>query len=261
MLSYSMEAPSQIKYTGQIRVGRIVYKDGKPIHPSYPGFKNIVIMTPSSAYGDLGPYVLRNKKGYLMENIYQSCKVYPEVPKSKQPYSRYDSRVIFDWPAERHVDVNEEGELQDIPNKKYWKWRKAIRKCPDAIRYPVGNNAYRKTCLYCLKKKGGKKLNIVEARKQIYGPLYTRLVKKQPKYQKLINMLDKGEKLLLIEVDAAHQESLPYYKEKYDVPENWIENHTILVTEQNMRIMIEDTTHSAGHGFFLGMSLMNITIT
>ncbi len=35
-----------------IRVGRIV----KNKKPSYPNFKPIIVLTKSSAYGDLGPY-------------------------------------------------------------------------------------------------------------------------------------------------------------------------------------------------------------
>ena len=54
-----------------IRIGTIEYKNGKKIFPSYPNFKRIEVMTPSTSYGSLGPYVLTNDKGHIMENIWQ----------------------------------------------------------------------------------------------------------------------------------------------------------------------------------------------
>ncbi len=58
------------KQPAQIRVGRIKYSGGKPIHPAFPGFTPIVVLTKSSAYGELGPYVLTDEKGCIMENIW-----------------------------------------------------------------------------------------------------------------------------------------------------------------------------------------------
>lgn len=91
-----MDAPiNREKYQNQIRVGRIVYVNGKSIHPKLEGYKSILVMTPSSAYGELGPYVLRTEEGYLLENYWHACKVFESIPYSKQTYSRYDSRVIW----------------------------------------------------------------------------------------------------------------------------------------------------------------------
>ena len=54
-----------------IRVGRIIYSHGGPIYPSYPGFSPIVCLTKSSAYGSLGPYVLKTEEGWIMENVWR----------------------------------------------------------------------------------------------------------------------------------------------------------------------------------------------
>jgi hypothetical protein len=43
-----------------------------------------------------------------------------------------------------------------------------------------------------------------------------------------------GENLLIIEVDGPHQEDLQYYKDKYGVSDNFIENGTMLVTKDNI---------------------------
>ena len=68
-----------------LRVGRCTYQGaGKRNDPSYPGFTPIVCLTATSRYGSLGPYVLKTEQGYIMENIWQACKVYPYVPDSTQ---------------------------------------------------------------------------------------------------------------------------------------------------------------------------------
>ena len=143
-----------------IRVGRI-----DKGYPSFEGYEPIIIMTKSSKYGAIGPYCLKNDQGQIMENIYQFHKIYKNVPKSVQRYSKWDNRVIWNWPAETHIN-NETNE----PNEKYWKWREAGLNAPDPIRYPVGFN-HRHECLYAL--WNDKKLNYIESRKEIYIPVYS----------------------------------------------------------------------------------------
>lgn len=257
-----MDSPNIIKYPGQIRVGRIIYRDGKPVHPTYPGFKPIVVMTPSSQYGDLGPYVLRDKKGRLLENVWHSTKIFEVVPKTKQVYSRWDSKIIWEHPTERHVDKKEDESLKSRPNRNYWRWRRKLSYSEYPIRYPVGESKQvRKSVLYFLKKKNGEKMDYITARKKIYFHIYKKSVKKSPKYQTLIDMLERGEKLLIIEVDGPRIERLSYYKKKYDVPNNWIENNTILMTQQVVNILVEDLEASYGHGYCLSMCLMNLSFT
>lgn len=53
-----------------IRVGRCIYdRNGKRTDPSFEGFTPIVCLTASSAYGELGPYCLKDEYGRIMENI------------------------------------------------------------------------------------------------------------------------------------------------------------------------------------------------
>jgi hypothetical protein len=66
-----------------------------------------------------------------MENLWQFSKVYRTVPPSRQTYSRYDARVIWQHGAEVHVAPD--GTL--LPA--YWAWREKGFAAPDAIRYPV----------------------------------------------------------------------------------------------------------------------------
>ena len=47
-------------------------------------------------------------------------------------------------------------------------------------------------------------------------------------------MLQDGKKLLLIEIDGPRQDSMDYYKQKYGVPDQWIDQNSIEVNKENM---------------------------
>ena len=75
------------------------------ILPQYPGFRQIVVLTKgSSQYGELSPYHLRNEQGQLLENIWQFSKIYPKVPRMSIPYSSRNSKIVWKWPGEVHID-------------------------------------------------------------------------------------------------------------------------------------------------------------
>jgi hypothetical protein len=211
-------------------------------------------LTASSEYASLSPYCLKDDEGKIMENIYQFSKCYETVPNSIQRYSRYDDRIIWKWPAERHLI--KQGDNYGILSE-YFKWREAGMKAKYAIRYPVGYN-HRSKCLFSLKQTvdGWKTLNYIEARKEIYVPVYTELVKKEKQFLELKNRLENGENLLIIEVDGPVLESLPYYMEKYGVKNTFIENYTMLATPENLNIMLNDTKHPYGHGYCVAAALL-----
>lgn len=235
-----------------IRIGRRVYKGNKFTDPKIDGFIPVLVLTASSPYGSLGPYVLKDEKNRIFENFYQGCKVYDHVPKTVQLYSRWDNRIIWDHPYEKHVD--EKGEL--LPA--YWAWREKLMNAKDAIRYPVGN-FHRKNCLYSLveiETDVYMKLDYIEARKLIYLPEYVRLAKKGNQYRHLLDMLKKGVNILIIEVDAPHGEDLQYYKDKYGVGDDFIVNDTSLCTLDNIKLFLNDPKHPFGHGYCLGIGLL-----
>jgi hypothetical protein len=239
-----------------IRVGRCVYENGQRKDPSYEGFRTILVLTKSSPYASLSPYCLEDEHGRNMENIWQFSKAYETVPKTVCKYSRYDNRIIWSWEAERHATKLEDGSY-DL-NEKYFIWRNAGMLAKDAIRYPVGFKDRHK-CLFSLKEEDGKilpkALNYVEGRKEIYLPVYTKLVKKEKQFFELKERLKKGENLLIVEVDGPHSESLPHYQEKYNVDKDFIIGNTMLATKENLSIMLEDTLHPFGHGYCLAVAL------
>lgn len=238
-------------YSKMIRVGRRIYKNGKYVDPVFEDYTNIVVMTASTKYGELSPYSLKNEDGVILENLWQFSKVYKNVPKSIQKYSRYDNTIIWSHDAEIHVD--EKGDLTD----QYWTWRDKGMKCVYPVRYPVNYNN-RHLCLYCLfeDKDCYRELDYIEARKLLYVPEYIKSVKKEKKYRELLERLNKGENLLIIEVDGPHQESLDYYMKSYNVDKDFIVDDTILATDKNLDILLNDPKHPFGHGYCLALALL-----
>jgi len=235
-----------------IRIGRCKYDShGKRTDPTYPNFTPILVMMKGhSQWGILGPYDLVDDKNRTVENIYQFSKLYKKVPATTQHYSRWNNKVIWSHPAETHYS-------NDIILPAYWQWREKGMNNPYAVRYPAGYTN-RHSCLFSIKEGSTDHLDYIDARKQIYVPTYCELVKKQPKFIELKNKLANGENLLIIEVDGPHQESLSYYQETWNVDDNFIENDTILASEENINIMLNDDKHSFGHGYCLAMALLDM---
>ena len=126
------------------------------------------------------------------------------------------------------------------------------------VRYPVGKN-FSKNCIgaFLEEKEPVTLLNYIDSRKQIYLPIYCDLAKKAPRYS-LLEKLHQGENLLIIEVDGPHQESLKYYQDKYQVASDFITNDTMLVTVDNLKIMLNDPIHPFGHGYCLAAALLGL---
>ena len=139
----------------------------------------------------------------------------------------------------------------------YWHWREDGQHCPYHVRYPVGFN-HKAEGLCALVEKDGtyQALGYIEARKQIYLPIYAGLVRQESKFRKLQGMLHQGTNLLIIEVDGPHGDDLAYYQQRYGVDALWIENNTILINQANIEIMLNDPKHPFGHGYCLAMTLL-----
>ena len=223
-----------------IRVGSLV--DSK--QPEYENFISIVVLTKCSKYGCIGPYCLKNEQGQILENVWQFSKIYEKVPYSRRCKSRYDFTVIWEHPAETHM-------INGFPTPEYWNWRNKGMNAQEAIRYPVGFN-HRKECLACLwETEPGKweYLNYLEARKKIYWPIYRDSVKKHQEFYKLKQMLQEGKNLLIIEVDGPKNNS--------DIT-NCINNDTVLINKDILKIVLNDLKYPFGHGYCLAACLLDI---
>ena len=272
-------------------VGRRQYgAGGKFLDPFIPGFTTILCLTPSSPYGPISPYSLKDAEGRLMENIWQFAKIYETVPVTKQRYSRYSQRVIWEHGAERHLTA------AGTPTPAYWAWRAKGMHCECAIRYPVGFG-HRHACRgaltgpdtgHCVKpepeaeadenvrqaqaeakdkqppKKKARRelplLSYIDSRRQIYLPVYARLLQGHPLFCSLQAQHRRGVNLLIVEVDGPHRESLDYYRAKYPAQVaagfTITDNECVEATETAMTLLLNDPKHPFGHGYCLAMAVM-----
>lgn len=273
---------------GQIRIGTRKYnKDDTFVDPKYPGFEPIVCLTASTKYGSLGPYVTRcveerPEKGSLIENIWHSFKVLPVIPKTRQHVSRHDHTISWEWNETKYVISDPKADPIVCQNNhktcscrvdmvEWIKFHDALAHNPYPVRYPFGFDPeirkstlglippelvdeYRRNPNFIIKLSD--LLGIAEGRKQVYFRFYIPSVKLQPQYVTLQRKLLEKKNQLIIDVDGPRSESIEYYKETYKVPENWIENDTILWTPENAKTLLYDTKHSCGHTFGLAAVLL-----
>ncbi len=242
---------------GKVYVGRRIYKGSKFTDPTLPGCYPVVVMTASTKYGSLSPYELRDPQGVIVENKWQFAKIYLTVPKTCERVSRWDQTIIWQWPEQEHARYGN-SQLQILPA--YLQWRQAGMAVQKPIRYPVGRKA-RSECIGALAENpdgslNPQILNYIEARKKIYVPVYSEAVIKQPQFQELQHRVAAGQSLLCIEVDGPHQESLPYYIQKYGVRADFIVNECILAEPGGLDLLLNDPTWPYGHGFCLAALLM-----
>lgn len=236
----------------KIRVGRKTHS----FCPTLPDYETVIVTVKrDSPWFPLGPYYLKDENGYIFENIWQFHKVYRHVNEALSGYSQW-LRMMIVWrhPAETHV--NEEGDI--LPE--YFLWRKKGLTNMAPVRWPQWHVQRDKYCyksqqkpLYCF--YNGEKLGYIEARKKVYLPEYIRLVKQHPLYQKLKEM-SKHHNLLIVEWDGPHQESMEYYKKKYNVTDDFIVDSTMNATAENIDLMLNDEKHPFGHGYCLAAALL-----
>lgn len=124
----------------------------------------------------VGPVKLyKEYEAQNVENAWQFCKVY-----------------------KKHVSS-----LKGWPSDEYWEWAKKGWADTWAHRYPMGRGAVPKYSYW-----DGKCLGYIDARKEIYMPLYARAVRETEAYKQL-EELNKGEKdLYLADFDAYDYKKL-----------------------------------------------------
>lgn len=149
-----------------------------------------------SKWGDLGPYLLKDEKERILENIWQFSKIYEKTRKTTERSSRWDKTIIWEQNEEDHAikisneiteEENTEGEGYFIlrgqkykVTKEYTSWRKRGKNSRKAIRYPNGYHG-KTNVLTVLSKndysesladKKWKSFTYIEARKALYCPWY-----------------------------------------------------------------------------------------
>jgi len=220
-----------------IAVGKYDYVNKKS--PSLPNFRTVLIHTT----GPLSPYTMKNSKGQIMENIWQFSKIWKEVTEIVQPISRFMiDRIRWSHPAEIHYRNDE-----ILPA--YWKWRKKGMNHDKWVRYPNGYSKHKEVLGSVFVENGEYEiLNKYEARYKIYYNNYCEIAKSTKMYKDLQSAYDRGENILIVEVDG------PTYTDTY--PYNTTVDGVIMITPKILdALLIGD--QAFGHGYSLAGLLLN----
>jgi hypothetical protein len=224
-----------------LRVGRAMKIKGKWEYSSYEGFEPIIILTKDSPYGSLSPYVLKSEAGVIMENDYQFDKIYPVSPAHNER-NHPMGPIIWTQPQEVHVD--EKG----ILTPEFFAWRKRGKNLKNWVRYPCGRKNMH-LCRGSYLESENRVIGYIESRIKTYATLYIEEVRIQAQFLEIIEKLKAGKKLLILETDGPVGTSLPYYKEKYKVGDDFIVGNTMIATPENINIMLYDEKEKFGHGY------------
>ena len=256
---------------GHVRVGR--YR-GKNEHgdqvPYTEGFLNVIVTSHNrkGLGASLSPYVVADSKGRIMENLWQFSKVYTRVHAQIQPN--------WTWEAEEHY-VSDKSTAKGHLTSEYWEWRQAGMEHDKPVRYPNGFKG-KAECLFALwpddnesvldPKAKMSEIGYIDARKKIYAPLYVELAKDNKELKKLQDMLESGVSIQIIDVDGPDITKAMgadgILKEPYDTIPKGIHGQTsgvgsIEITEQNIKLLMEDPDQPFGHGYVLACMLLEKT--
>lgn len=250
--------------SGRVRVGRIKrrFETGKKF-PYTKGYINIIVMSCNKTKlgSQLSPYVLKDKKGRNMENIWQFAKLYKYTPK------------VYDKCGWKYLETQFCKSKKDKPNKDYWKWRKEGMYFKNPVRYPVGFK-HRHECIGLLWPKDGNYKNIcnpdvemvnydyVTARKKVYNKLYMDMAKETDDFKVLRKLLKKGYNIQLLDVDGPEKRFDEYgdagepYNQMVDGEYGESGVGTIRINKSNIKKILNNTSQPMGHGYALAAALL-----
>lgn len=242
------------KFYSNIIIANSIRKNGKWHHPFLPNYETIIILTKSySKWGLLGPYSLKIDD-VIFENYWQFSKFYKKT--NDVTINQYGKK-IWSYPETQFIDDN------DLPNENYWKWRQTGFETQYAIRYPVSFKDRHK-CLYAIPEDDKtKKYNYIEARKNIYFKKYIEILENSD--SKLLKQLEKkikdGKKIIICEVDGFYKSESKFYKKKYPILKNEpLDYGMINITNETVKIMLNEEKKPAGHSYPIAMYLKNIKL-
>ncbi len=220
---------------GSVRVARIMGRY-KPA-PEAPGFItiNVTSMNSKSVGAELSPFRLKTSEGYIMENVWQFSKFYDVI----DSVSGADE-TAWSYEFEQHSD-------NGTPNANYWIWRDAGFKFPYPVRYPVGKGKKPICSIW-----EGKHLGYIDARKQIYIPIYTQLAKATEDYAIIKHLVNSGYNVQLMDFDGPPIEMTEsMYAKVKNIKHFELSTGTMIVDKSNWNDLINCEHIILGHGFVL----------
>lgn len=252
-----MDVPSEggiPNLLGVIRVAKISgarFKAG-PKYAKVPGFININITSQNSKSvgAQLSPFVLKNEQGQIFENVWQFAKFYDVVPETAQSE---DPKALkaWQWKLEQHATNGE-------PNEHYKIWREAGMNFPYPVRRPVPKGKLPLCHIW-----NDRKLGYIDARKEIYIPLYKKLASQTEDYVLLKYLVKQGYKIQLLDFDGpATDDSMTEsdFERLSKIP-NFIDSEypgSVVVNEQNWETLVNSKDIILGHGYVLAAMILGI---
>ena len=258
-----------------IKIGRTVNGISPPVPPRIGDGRNYrkidcinvysgLNLTRKAEFSSLHPDNLRESSGRILGNVWKFSKLYRYIPRIK--LTGMSGRLLVDiWkhPYETHFS-------DDIVTKEYWEWRRKGFNLEYPLVSPIGKSSKERyigfiptNCnLYGdVSKENVEILDSVQARKDIFNKHYSRLVKREEKFYELKKWIKNGQNLFIIDPDGPCFEDLEYYKDKYNVDDEFITSNNIAIAnEENLKIFLNDELHEPGFSFYLAALLQDIHI-
>jgi hypothetical protein len=239
---------------GIVAVAKYDWKTKKILH--IPNFTTILIHTNRNTFGgSLSPYHLKNEFGQILENVWQFMKRYKKVESIRTPLSKFQNIIIWEHPSELHIDET------DSPTPEYWAWRRKGMDNTYAVRYPNGYNG-RTKCIDSLLTEEwlndrehvnpatpSKNVHHLsygkDVRRLVYCGEYQRLAPKTSDFQRMKQMIESGQNILIMEVDGPSSDMLTQDK-PYLVIDDTLTN-----------TLLKDVRYPFGHGYTIAALLNN----
>jgi hypothetical protein len=232
---------------GKVRVGGKSKRGENGGYAEAPkGFKLLAIISRGKKpYNQLSPFFLGPYEDenlglecQIFENLWQFSKVYENIS-DHEVKKKIDGKSISLWKQkkETHAKKNEKNEWVIQPE--WYAWRKKGFECKHPLRHP--NGTVRKNGPPLFSFYGNECLTYVEARKKIYFPIYKNLIRKSKIYKEILEMVEKGQNILLIDVDGPDVTKYP---------------NGIKMTRKYISEIIEDTSILFGHGYACADALL-----
>lgn len=189
--------------SGNLLISQSNYLYNKTSHVIKDILKTHKIVDLNLNYKDLHTKSLKNTNNQILENIWQSCKVYKEtIPCLHKKYNT----ILWKHPKEIHI--TDDNKL----TKEYFLWKDKLMNNKYPIEYPTGisnKNKYH----YIIDDndniyKGSKGYH--DAFKKIYVNLYLDSIKTNPRFYDLKKEYLNGQNILIT------CEKLPYYPIKFN---------------------------------------------
>ena len=179
-------------------------------YPVIEGVTNIPAWSRgASPWCDLSPFKIgpvkfeedgEMKTCRTFETWWQSFKVWPRVDKQQQ--------WCWRWSAVDHIDKDDlknKPKEELVPNNAWTHWHNTLLKNDKPVRRPNG----RAIPLFAWWQ--GRRLDVIQARKELYIPYLQKLYREHPTYKRLLEMVSvEGKDICIIEPDGPRSE---YFKD------------------------------------------------